>query len=244
MDKKEIISYFMENNILVSPDIVEKLDGIDRNYFLEKVKNQDFLVINQESDQLLTKQDILWKELDKSKTVSEKQGTPYSVDIEDKTPPTNQQVKVTFSYDSEPKKRQLSDFVNLFNARYKSMEKLLSNRMEMTNLTSISRLQNKKDRETVSLIAMVAEKRTTKNGNIMIKAEDPTGTINILVNKNKPDLFKEAEDIVLDEIIAVVGVCGDNIVFANNVLWPEIPLTKELKKCQDEVYAVFLCYFV
>ena len=36
---------------------------------------------------------------------------------------------------------------------------------------------------------------------------------------------------------------AENIVFANNILWPDVPATKELKKSPEECYAVFLSDF-
>jgi DNA polymerase II small subunit len=240
MEKKEIVSYLMEKDVLVSPELLEKLENVS----LDQIKNlsdEELLVYGKDAEQLIG-QNLEWKEIDKSKSILEKEGgeKDYTSYVQKKEVKSNSQVNVKFSYNLEPKKRKLKDFVDLFNARYASMEKLLSKRMEISNLTSISRLKNKKDRDNVSLIAMVSEKRTTKNGNLMIVVEDPTGTTNVLVNKNKPELFNEAKDIVLDEVIAVNGVSGDNIIFANTVLWPEVPLTKELKKIDEEVYAVFL----
>ncbi|RMF54950.1 DNA polymerase II small subunit, partial [Candidatus Woesearchaeota archaeon] len=70
--------------------------------------------------------------------------------------------------------------------------------------------------------------------------EDNTGVINVIINKNKQDLFNIAKDFMLDEIIGVVGVCSNNFVFANNLFYPDIPFSKELKKSPDEVYALFL----
>ena len=45
---------------------------------------------------------------------------------------------------------------------------------------------------------MINEKRVSKNGNLIITLEDPTGLINLIVNKSKPELFeirKIGEDI-------------------------------------------------
>jgi DNA polymerase II small subunit len=90
---------------------------------------------------------------------------------------------------------------------------------------------------------MVKDKRTTSKGGLMLTLEDPTGHIKVYVNNNKPELFDPANDTVLDEVIGVVGVSGDKILFANKILWPDIPLSKELKKSPDECYAVFLSDF-
>ena len=87
---------------------------------------------------------------------------------------------------------------------------------------------------------MVRDKHYTKNGNCILTVEDKTGYIKILVNKNKPDLFRISRDVVLDEVIGVIGVNGENIIFVNNLLFPDIPLTKEIKKSDEEVYAIFL----
>ena len=87
---------------------------------------------------------------------------------------------------------------------------------------------------------MIKDMYQTKNNNLAITVEDPTGYIKVLVNKNKPDLYKAAKVIVHDEIIGIVGANGDKIVFANNILWPDVKTTKELKKSTDEACAVFL----
>ena len=69
----------------------------------------------------------------------------------------------------------MQDFVDYFTARYKGMEKLIKNRQEMASTISINKLYNKKDKENVVIIGMVSDKQVTKNGNIMLKLEDPTG---------------------------------------------------------------------
>jgi len=150
------------------------------------------------------------------------------------------EVKVIFSYDKAPKRREANDFIRYFNKRYNLIENILKQRQELNNIISINRLLNKRDREQVSIIGMVKDKRYTKNDNCILSVEDPTGYISVLVNKNKPDLFKITKEIVLDDMIGVVGVNGDNILFTNNLLFPDIPMAKEMKKSEDEVYAIFL----
>lgn len=145
-----------------------------------------------------------------------------------------------FSYDEESKKRDVLDFVQFFNARYSTIEKILRNRHELKNILSISRVLSKKDRDNISLIGLVKDKEVTKNKNIILTIEDPTGAIKVLINKNKPELHEQSKDIVLDEVIGVNGVNGQNIVFANNILWPDIPSDRPVKKSPDEVYALFL----
>lgn len=149
-------------------------------------------------------------------------------------------VKIISSYKEEPKKRDPQDFVDYFNNRYKGLEKILKQRIELSNTTSISKVAAKKDKGTVSIIGIVGSKQITKNGNLLITLEDPTGIIKVVLNKNKPALFNEAKDIVLDEVIGIIGANSENIIFANNVIWPDTPTNKDLKKSAEENYALFL----
>ena len=64
----------------------------------------------------------------------------------------------------------------------------------------------------------------------MLTIEDTTGKIKVFFSKNKPDFFKQAKDLVLDEVIGVSGNSGDKIVFANTLVWS---LT-----CQTQSYAL------
>jgi len=149
-------------------------------------------------------------------------------------------VEVLFDYKDKVKKREVQDFVKYFNKRYKFIEGLLRGRHELRNTLSISRALQKKEREPVSLIGIVSNKRRTKKGNIMLTIEDPTGEIRVLISENRADTFAIGKDIVFDEIIGITGSTGNKIVFANNVIIPEVPLTKELKKCPTEGYAAFM----
>ena len=162
---------------------------------------------------------------------------------EGKTTPENQigsSVKIVFSYKEESKKREVQDFVSYFNARYTAIEKILRNRQELQNISSINKNTNKKSREEVALIGMIKDKKTTSNNNIVLEIEDPTSSIKVLVSKDKKELFDTASNLVLDEVIGLVGVSGDKIVFANNILLPDIPANKEQKKSPDRAYSIFL----
>jgi DNA polymerase II small subunit len=257
--KKEIVNFLLEKGILIDAELLEKLEsvsGVEELITLlnEKVKSEKLLVVNKDLKELLAKKqviDINWQDFEKARVLFEKRKnqTLYKKfldyistekEVIKKTSSQESHVKVVFSYREKSKKREIQDFVAFFNARYNVLEKILSSRQELQNLNSINRIIKKKDRESVSLIGMVKDKQYTKNNNIILQLEDQTGTIKVFVSKNKPDLCKQAQDIVLDEVVGVIGVNGDNILFANKILWPDVPLNKELKRSDDEAYAVFL----
>jgi len=148
-------------------------------------------------------------------------------------------IKIISSYVSKSRKWSVHDFVSLYQVRFKELEKILHARQELQNLTSIFRITQKKERENVAIIGVVYNKAVTKTGNIMLTIEDPTGMIKTVVNKNKEELFKLAEEIQLDEVIGLTGMF-DQIIFVNSLFIPDIPLTKELRKSPEEGYFVVI----
>lgn len=147
-------------------------------------------------------------------------------------------VLILKNYKEINKKREVQDFTYYFRIRYEELKKILLNRIELQNSISINRLKSNSGRQAVSLIGIVLSKIKTKNGNILINLEDPTGTTKILINKNRKELINLAEDIVLDEVIGIKGILNENFVFVDNVFLPDITEIKQ-KKADDEVYAVF-----
>lgn len=248
-EKKQAVKYFLNKNILISSTFLDQIDeSFDTLKFEEevfnKIKSSQFLVIFKDLNRLLDNTEILdlnWIELEKSLVLLEKgkDKKTYEKFMEFASRPDDS-VKVLFSYKEKPRKREVQNFVSYFHARYDSLEKILKNRPELNNISSINRIINKKDKENISFIGLVKDKQFTKNGNLILTLEDPTGQLNVLVTKNKSELFEPARDIVLDEVIGVVGVNDQNIVYANNILWPDVAFNSALKKSPEEAYAVFL----
>ncbi len=211
--KKEIIKLCFEKDILVNPDFLNQLQEEE----LEKI--QRFIAENEDINFL-------------DKNIFENQNNEKQIN--------KSNVKVLFNYQEESKKRTEQDFIAYFNSRYKALEQILKQRFELQDAISINRALAKTEKETISLIGLVEEKQITKNGHIFITLEDPTGKIRVLVNKDRKDLFQQAKDIVEDEAIGIKGTSGNKIVFADNILQPDIPLNKTLKKSKQEGYAVFI----
>jgi len=189
--KKEIIKTCFENNILVNPDFLNQLQQQDLNRVQQIIlENKNITVLN--------------------KKIFEKQ--------EQETKITASRVKILFNYKEESKKRGVQDFISYFNLRYKSLEKILKNRIELQDTLSINRISAKRDRDKVSLIGLVSSKRLTKNENFLFELEDPSGKINIMITKSKKDVYQQAKNIVEDEVIGIKGVSGDGIVCRKHLL--------------------------
>ena len=222
--KREIVDLFLKNGILIGSDLLEKIEDknqISRIFEVLKTRKTENLAVADLNDMIGVE------------PLKIKQTTQQDILNQNK-------IKIISSYKEESKKREPQDFIDYFNNRYKTLEKILKQRQELKNTTSINKIINRKDKVPVAIIGIVNDKQITKNGNLLFVLEDPTGARRVLVNKNKPSLFNEAKDIVLDEVIGVVGVSVDNFIFVNNIIWPDIPTNKELKKSDEEKYALFL----
>ena len=148
-------------------------------------------------------------------------------------------VIVSESYEEVNQKKTFKDFVNRYNNRFKQIQNILRNRQELQSATSIIRLMNLPENETVSFIGMILEKSKTRNDNYMLVLEDPSGYTKAIVTKNSP-VYNIAKELTPDEIVGVQGVKGKGIIFVNNLIQPDIPLSKELKKSPQKEAALFI----
>ncbi len=228
--KKEIVKYLLSQHVLVKPELLQTLGQSEH-------VEQLYQLVQRRTPATVLLQHVNAPEITVATDSGQLQALAQAPFPEHSFV---SRVKVLFAYQDKYKKRTPQDFINHFNARYRALERLLQQRQELHNLTSIARLVQKKDRETVSFIGMIMDKQTTKNENIMLVLEDPSGHIKVMVGKNKPEVYDIAKDLVPDEVIGITGSTGDKIVFANSIVYPDIPLTSELKKSPDEVYAAVL----
>ncbi|MFT4313481.1 MAG: metallophosphoesterase [Candidatus Woesearchaeota archaeon] len=154
-------------------------------------------------------------------------------------------VTVVKSYKDNHHDITVSDFTKHYQIRLDYMSAMLKNRTELENLSSIHRILQKSENEKISLIGFIYDIRETKNGHLMLTIEDKTEKIRVCVvnSEQKKELFDFAKDLVLDDIVGITGTVmagKDPIIFADEIILPDIPNTNPLKKCPDDVNAVFI----
>ena len=222
--KQSPMDYLISRDILVSPEIYEKISKLSIeqvNFILLKIHDdKDFFMLEDEN---LTEYLKLFNNL--NTTQLEK---------------LDSDVEILYSYDEKPIKREILHFVEHFRNRFKTFEKMIAPRAELVGRISISRALQKKEKDTISVIGMILDISLTKNNNLMIKLEDMSGIINVLINQNNKENFFMGKNLVFDEVIGINGVANNGIIFANRIILPDIPLTKELKKSPLEDYAAFI----
>ena len=260
--KNELISYLFSKNILLSPKIVSFIDNsinfnILKEFILEKESNLD--LINEKDILSLFENNFIDNNSNNnnydnashnsnSSKSTQNEGTNSevnflsgeSVNKYDNLSSSNTNVQVIYNYRDYIKKREVNDFRLYLNKRYKAIAEILMKR-DLPALSSINKIYNNLTAsDEISIIGIVYSIDKTKNGHYIIELEDPTGKSKVLINKNREDVCSLGKEIVLDEIIAVTGVAGKDIFFANKIYFPDIPVNKELKKSQDEVYVAFI----
>jgi DNA polymerase II small subunit/DNA polymerase delta subunit B len=127
---------------------------------------------------------------------------------------------VVFSFQDEPelaievrklqKKQKLSpqDFASYYNARFDGLRDILQKKME--DVVSVANA--KKSGSSITTIGMVREQ--TQRGFIM---EDTTGWIEVITR---------VEDVAADDVIAVKGGVKEEKLFAEEIIWPDIPMSR------------------
>ncbi len=147
-------------------------------------------------------------------------------------------VKVLTSYCSPGKSLVMKDFLRHFRARYEFLKNVLENDSRLDNLISIGKISSG-SREKISVIGMVFKKTITKNKNFIFEVEDLSGKMKVLINKDNEDLSAIAEDIPLDAVLGFKGFGNNEILFVNEIIFPDT-VVSERKKSPKEEYALFI----
>ncbi|OFX46105.1 MAG: hypothetical protein A2W95_14435 [Bacteroidetes bacterium GWA2_40_14] len=230
---EEIIQVCIERGVIVPPDTLDDRDALlsllhhDINDFYARERSAEKILLKPTTPKHKEEhmqEDKLASLLEQSKEIKEKKST----------------IKIVKNYTKKSRKYTYNDFVHHFQKRYQALSAILKSRKELQNTTSISRIIGKKERENIAIIGMVMDKKESKAKHVILTIEDPTEKTEVWINNNNKELQETAKEIVLDEVIGIIGQTAGNRVFANNILFPDIPLTKELKKGATEKYVVFV----
>ena len=98
---------------------------------------------------------------------------------------------------------ELENLISYFQSRYEKLYNILSKRPELRNPIKVADIDDSQD--SLSMILMVKEIRSSKNGHKIVEFEDDTGSISVLFSNNNDELFAEAEKLVRDEVIGVIA---------------------------------------
>lgn len=264
MDNKEILKFCMERGVLLDPEVLKLLsettDEESAKLIIEKIrtytqkriitkdlfeKNKEqvsefFLELPQENRKKLERLRIkLGLEIEISKESAIVNIPPISsgriIQLRDED--LDSEVRVLSKTPSFRKKIEVEDFVRNLRSRLQDMKEILQEHSELEGLVSINKIS--KVRQKISIIGIIADRRVTKNKNLLFDVEDFTGKIRVLVSQGKPELYKKAEELPMDSVVGFTGFGDREIFFANDMIIPDAALF-ERKKSPFEESAVFV----
>ncbi len=133
--------------------------------------------------------------------------------------------------------KDVPEFLQYYNDRYDKMKELLMRRRELQSATSVQRLERRNEGDEAATIGLIKSKYSTNSGKWIVELEDKTGTFKALVDE------REGQRIVEDEVIGVRGNMGGDIIYADSVIRPDLPIPQGLNKTKQKVKAAFISDF-
>jgi DNA polymerase II small subunit len=130
------------------------------------------------------------------------------------------------------------DFLGYFRDRFKRMERMLRQRIDVRSAASIIDALKAPPKTRLKIIGMVTEKRDSKQRTIL-SVEDLQASITVLVPQNATQELKErSQFLLLDQVVCLSVVKSkSNLVVAEDIILPEVG-QRQPHKAPVPVYAV------
>jgi hypothetical protein len=127
-------------------------------------------------------------------------------------------------------KVSVEHFAQLLTHRYNFVKKILETRLDLVNPISINKISPKTKK--FSLIAVVKEKNED-TGSILV--EDNTGETTLHLKSHG-----DFNELIVDDIVGLVSVSGNDIIEVERIVFPDISLKKEVSKSKEDIHCLFL----
>lgn len=211
-DRSEILSFFRSHGLLVEKDALDLI--------LEK--NLGGMINRLLSKEILTAGYVTAGQIKEALNIP--------------TPTTDRKYEVYLPDVSF--KASAEDFRGYFVSRYQKIKKIISLSSSMRGTTDIRTLKTPGfDSREVKIVGMVSETSKTKNGHKKLLVEDLDDYIDVIIMKGR----KSFDEVILeDEVIGIVGSLsarsGNYVIFANEIIRPDIPFRVIDEERGDPVY--------
>ncbi|MCX8150912.1 MAG: DNA-directed DNA polymerase II small subunit [Candidatus Bathyarchaeota archaeon] len=132
----------------------------------------------------------------------------------------------------------MEDYLQYFQDRFKRMEKLLRQRMDVKAATPIAEALKAQAKTKLKIIGMVQEKRESKQ-QLFITIEDLNASATILIPSKAPEeVHKKAQMLLPDQVICVAVIKTMSQLFiAEDIIFPEVG-QRPNHRSPEPVYAV------
>jgi len=118
----------------------------------------------------------------------------------------------------------LEDYIKYFQDRLKRLSRVMKNRMDVKDASTILEALRAPSNTKVKIICMITEKRETPRG-IFLQVEDLEANATIFVPSEKHEIVQKAQRLMLDQVVCISTVKGkSNFLIADDVILPDVPL--------------------
>ena len=117
----------------------------------------------------------------------------------------------------------LEEYLVYFQDRFKRIERLLRQRMDVKAATPILEALKSPAKTKLKIICMITEKRDSKN-HMILSVEDLQGTATVLVPQKAPEEVRKKALLLLPDQIVCLAVIKTrtNLFMAEDIIFPEI----------------------
>lgn len=235
LEKEEIIRLAAEKKLFLESSAIEFLSKReDWKEILEEFEKEPAMIVKEENirNKLLQK-DSKMQSLQHTVIIEKKNFKPYAEEIES-------DLKINFEKNCAEKSvsGKVGNFLEMFQEKYNFLNHCLKQRLQF-DPRPLSMLEKAPRGKQFETIAMIRDKRLSKNGHLMFTIEDlETEAIAIAIKDDK--IFPIARQLLLDEVIGIKGIRTNSELFIiKEILWPELPNQLQ-KTSQREVSAALL----
>lgn len=233
---ERIMKYAEAKQIMIAKDALQLLDGNNYIDIINYADEKGAFVISKETIDTILKEH---PEINKPKKEKEETHTlPTEILKSIHIPALDNESNLFIPKDGynngdKEYKCDISDFNEYFISKFKELKKILMLHRNVSPISSKA-LKFTKEGDSVCLIGMVNEKRTSKKGNAVISLDDLDGEFKIIITQNGK-LKDFDKQIILDDVIAVQGTfLGNGIVIAEEIEYPSTT-NKVMKKAKRDL---------
>ena len=132
----------------------------------------------------------------------------------------------------------LEEYVGYFQDRFKRIERLLRQRMDVKAATPIAEALKSPPKTKLKIICMLTEKRDSKN-NTILSVEDLNASATVLIPQKAPEEVKRKALMLLPDTVICLAVIKTrtNLLMAEDIIFPEVG-RKPPQRAQEPIYAV------
>ncbi|NHJ33154.1 MAG: hypothetical protein FK732_09840, partial [Asgard group archaeon] len=132
---------------------------------------------------------------------------------------------------------KIGDFRKYFTSRYKQLSRILRKRGDVSGSISIRDLEKAKleENERITIIGIVTNKRTLKNGGLLLEFEDNTGRLTATIPAKMQELLVKAGALLEDQIAGFYGRFYEDMFILDDFVFPDIPITSSKSTINDPI---------